>query len=142
LGLLLYFTWIERWLYMRLSPEVALERIYRRLYRLGRSLAGERTKAETAHEFMGKLVQAMDSILGHPPHSNYLSTAEQAVRYLTDMYQRSLFAHPAVDRVDVRNALTTWKGLRWRLLLTRLHMLIKNRFSRQYVRRSMSSVKP
>ncbi|HEX6035574.1 MAG TPA: transglutaminase-like domain-containing protein, partial [Anaerolineales bacterium] len=33
LGFLLYFTWIERWLYLRLSPEVAVERIYRRLYR-------------------------------------------------------------------------------------------------------------
>jgi transglutaminase-like putative cysteine protease len=141
LGLLLYFAWIERWLYLRLPPEVAVERIYRRLYRLGRPLAGERTKAETANEFRGKLIDAMDSMRGHSPYSNYLATSVQEVKYLTDMYQYSLFAHPTVNRVDVRNALPTWKGLRWRLLLARLHRVMKNFLSRQSLRRNRSSVK-
>ncbi|HLF72819.1 MAG TPA: transglutaminase domain-containing protein, partial [Anaerolineales bacterium] len=47
LSLLLYFTWIERWLYMRLAPATAVEKMYHQLYRLGRPLAGERTQAET-----------------------------------------------------------------------------------------------
>jgi hypothetical protein len=141
LGFLLYFTWIERWLYMRLSPEVAIERIYRRLYRLGRPLAGERTKAETAYEFMGKLIDAMDSIRGHSQYAKYLSMAEHAVKYLTDMYQRSIFAQQTVDKGDVRTAWITWKGLRWRLLLARLHMVIKNFLSRRYLRRAVSSLK-
>ena len=139
-GFLLYFTGVERWLYMRLSPEVAIERIYRRLYRLGRPLAGERTNAETAYEFMGKLTDAMDLIRGHSRYSIYLSKAEDAVKNLTDLYQRTLFAHQRVDKADVRNALTTWKHLRWRLLIARLHGMVQNRLSRRYLRRPVGSM--
>src|SRR5512138_98871 len=60
--LLLQVTIFERWMYLRLAPEVAIEKIYRRLYRLGRPLAGEYTRAETASEFMRKLIHGVDTL--------------------------------------------------------------------------------
>ena len=125
LGVLLYFTWIERWLYMRLPPETAVERIYLQLYRLGRPLAGERMKAETAYEFMRKLIDRINDIREHSRHAKYLSHVPHAVGYLTDLYQDTLFAHYTIDKDDVRKALTTWKHLRLRLLLARLHIYMK-----------------
>jgi hypothetical protein len=119
LGLLLYFTWIERWLYLRLAPAAAVEKIYRRLYRLGRPLAGERTRAETAHEFMRKLVSRMNSIRARSRFSTYLSRAGQDVAFLTDMYQSSLFARRTMNRHEVNAALQAWTHLRPRLFVAR-----------------------
>jgi hypothetical protein len=120
LGIALYFTWIERWLYLRLAPAMAVEKIYRRLYRLGRPLAGERTRAETAYEFMRKLLRKMDVIRARSRFSNYLMPVERDIELLTDLYQNSLFAHYTIDAQEVRTALSTWKHLRLRLWLARL----------------------
>jgi len=123
LGFLLYFRWIERWLYMRLEPAAAIEKVYRQLYRLGRPLAGEQAKAETAYEFMEKLIDKIRLIRGHSRTAKYLSRASQDVEYLTDTYQDSLFARHRIDKQDVRTAINTWKHLRLRLLLARLHLV-------------------
>jgi transglutaminase-like putative cysteine protease len=120
LSLLLYFTWIERWLYMRLAPAVAIEKIYRQLYRWGRPLAGERTTAETAHEFMGKFSDRIQSIERRSRFGRFLFRARHDVRLLTELYQDSLFAHYTLDAQASKTALDTWKYLRLRLLLARL----------------------
>jgi hypothetical protein len=59
---IIYFALIEKWLYLRLVPSRAIERMYRRLYRLGRPLAGERTRAETAYEFVNKLTNKVNKL--------------------------------------------------------------------------------
>jgi hypothetical protein len=120
LSLFLYFTWIERWLYMRLAPAVAIEKIYRQLYRWGRPLAGERTTAETAYEFMGKFIDRIQDIERHSRLGKFLFRTRQDVRLLTELYQDSLFAHYTLDAQASRTALDTWKDLRLRLLLARL----------------------
>jgi hypothetical protein len=128
LGLLLYFTLIERWLYLRLAPAVAVERIYRRLYRVGRPLAGERAQAETAFEFMQKLVDKINTIRERSRFSTYLISVQQDVQFLTGMYQDTLFADHTMNKDDTRTALNTWKHLRVRLHLARwnnaLHYVI------------------
>ena len=128
-GLLLYFTLIEHWIYMRLAPARAVERIYRRLYRMGRPLAGERTKAETAYEFMQKLRDKLNSIRAHSQHTRYLFRAGQAVQTLTDMYQDTLFAHHTINKNDAKIALNTWKDLRLRLLFARFYVSLRKLLS-------------
>ena len=125
LSLLFYFMWIERWLYMRLAPDAAIEKIYRRLYRLGRPLTGEPEKAETAHEFMAKLIQKLNRLTEVSQGRKYFSRASQDVDYLTGIYQDSLFADHVMDQQDVSTALHTWKHLRLRLLLARLYFVIR-----------------
>lgn len=117
LGLVLYFAWMERWLYLRLAPATAVEKTYRRLYRLGRRLAGERTRAETAHEFMEKLIHKIDLIKARTRSSNYLLHAQQDIRLLTGLYQDTLFAQHAIDRSDARTAFNAWRHLRLRLMV-------------------------
>jgi hypothetical protein len=121
-----YFTFIERWTYMRLAPAAAVEKIYRRLYRLGRPLVGERTKAETAYEFMRKLTGSIDATRERSRLANLFSTAHGDIEYLTDLYQDSLFADQMIFRDDARKALKAWKRLRLRLLLVRLMLRTGN----------------
>jgi hypothetical protein len=125
LACIFYFTLIERWWYMRLAPALAIERMYRRLYRLGRPLAGERTRAETAHEFMQKLVVAIDKVKDHSRFAKLFFSARQDVELLTDLYQDSLFNRTNIQKHEARRALKTWKHLRLRLLIARMSALLK-----------------
>jgi hypothetical protein len=105
--------------------------MYRRLYRWGRPLAGERTKAETAYEFMGKLIARIDTITGHSRFANDLFRTKRDVKHLTDLYQDTLFAHHILVRDDVSSALDTWKRLRSRLFFARLYVVAKTASSRR-----------
>ena len=132
LGSLLYFAWIESWLYLRLAPEMAVEKIYRRLYRLGRPLAGERTQSETAYEFMQKLIDNINRSRERSRFRKYLSSIQQDVQFLTDLYQDTLFAHHTIDKDDARTALSTWQHLRPRLLFTRFMNSLASRSKNLY----------
>jgi hypothetical protein len=131
-GFILYYTWIERWRYLRLAPAAAMEKIYRKLYRFGRPLAGERTKAETAYEFMQKLTQQINSISTRSRFAKLFRNAPQDIELLTELYQATLFAHTNIQKQDARKAVNTWKRLRLRLLLARLsnflhHVILRSR---------------
>lgn len=119
-GLTLYYVWIERWRYLRLAPAEAIERIYRKLYRFGRPLVGERTKAETAHEFMQKLIQKMNTISAHSRVAAMVHNAQRDIEALTDLYQDSLFAESNIQKQDIRKAVNAWKRLRLKLFIARL----------------------
>ena len=133
--LLLYFTLIEQWLYMRLAPALAIEKVYRRLYRLGRPLAGERARAETAYEFMQKLLSEIDRIGQGSRSKKLFSSVQKDIELLTDMYQDTLFSRNELQKNDARIALNTWKHLRLRLMVARmwarpLHVTLRKRSSR------------
>jgi transglutaminase-like putative cysteine protease len=130
LAYVMYFAWIEPWLYLRLTPATAVEKIYRQLYRLGRPLAGERMKAETAYEFMEKLIAEINRIRERSRFSSYLIHAQQDVQYLTDIYQATLFAHRTIEKNDIRTALNTWRRLRLRFWMARLHVSIQRALNR------------
>ena len=127
---LIYFTLIERWLYLRLAPATAIEKIYRNLYRSGRTLAGERTKAETAHEFMQKLVHKMNTLGERSPFTKLFISTQQDIELLTELYQATLFTHHKIQKKEARTAWDTWKRLRLRLWLAHLNVLAKERLSR------------
>ena len=122
----LYFTVIERWWFMRLAPAMAIERVYRRLYRLGRPLAGERTRAETAFEFMQKLLSKVDRLGKGSRFTKLFSSVQKDVELLTDLYQRTLFTRNDIQKHDVRIALNTWKHLRLRLMIARISAFTKH----------------
>ncbi|HET6821397.1 MAG TPA: transglutaminase domain-containing protein, partial [Anaerolineales bacterium] len=129
IALVLYFLWIEPWLYMRMPPATAVEKMYRQLYRLGRSLAGERTKAETAYEFTEKLITQINTIRERSRFTAYLFHIRRDVKSLTDIYQDSMFAPQIMNKNNVRTALNTWKQLRLRLLAARIHVSMQRIFS-------------
>jgi transglutaminase-like putative cysteine protease len=126
LFLFLYYALIERWQYLRLAPSLAIEKIYRKLYRQGRSLAGERTRAETANEFMLKLMSQMDTLRQGRVLKKYLVNAQNDIELLTDLYQGTLFSQKDIQKNDTRKALKAWKHLRLRLLIARLSSYFDN----------------
>jgi transglutaminase-like putative cysteine protease len=120
LFLFLYYVIIERWHYLRLAPALAIEKIYRKLYRQGRSLAGERTKAETANEFMQKLLSKLDSVRKGSALKKSMFSAQNDIKLLTNLYQATLFSQSNIQKNDTRKALKAWKHLRLRLLIARM----------------------
>lgn len=127
-GFLLYFSLIERWWYLRLEPASAITKMYQRLYRLGRPLAGERARAETASEFMQKLVHGIEHVQQRSRFSKLLSGTRQDIELLTDLYQDALFSDNAVRKHEARQALSAWKHLRVRLLIARGNALLRKNF--------------
>ena len=119
LSLLLYFAVIEPWRYLRLEPVLAIEKIYRNLYRQGRSLAGKWTPAETAYEFEQKLIHCMEAIGKESIYPKFLLSAQQEVESLTRLYQATLFSKNHLQRHDVKKSFKIWKHLRIRLLIAR-----------------------
>ena len=126
LFLFIYYTWIERWHYLRLTPAAAVEKIYRKLYRQGRSLAGERTRAETAFEFKQKLVDHMNSIEKYSNRISVPLSSQNDIEVLTDLYQATLFSQNSIYKNDVRQALKAWKHLRLWLLIARMNAFFMN----------------
>jgi hypothetical protein len=124
LFLFLYYGIIERWQYLRLTPALAIEKIYRKLYRQGRSLAGERTRAETAYEFMQKLNEKMDAIRKGSTFQKSMLRAQNNIELLTDLYQATLFRQSDLQKTDTVKALKTWKHLRLRLLIARINVFV------------------
>jgi transglutaminase-like putative cysteine protease len=122
---LLYFILIEQWLYMRLAPALAIERVYRRLYRLGRPLAGERALAETAYEFMRKLLSEIDRMRQDSRFTKLFSSVQKDIELLTDLYQDTLFSHKELQKNDARIALKIWKHLRLRLMVARINVIAR-----------------
>ena len=111
---------------MRLAPTIAIERVYRRLYRLGRPLAGEHTRAETAYEFMRKLLSEIDRLGGHSRFRKLFSNVQKDIELLTDLYQDTLFSRNDIQKNDVRRALNTWKHLRLRLMVARISVIARS----------------
>jgi transglutaminase-like putative cysteine protease len=126
---ILYFALIEKWIYLRLAPIPAIEKIYRRFYRLGRPLAGERTRAETAYEFITKLSNKVDVMSADSRFVKLLSVLQNEAITLANLYQSTLFVNRRPEKKDARLAWQSWKGLRWRLLLARILLFIASRKS-------------
>ena len=121
--LLFYFTLVERWWFMRLAPEIAIEGMYRRLYRLGRPLAGERARAETAREFTQRLIDKVLEIKERSRFRKLFSGARQDIELLTGLYQDMLFSRHSIHKNDSRRAFNTWKHLRLRLIIARINVI-------------------
>lgn len=150
LFLFLYYVIIERWQYMRLAPALAIEKIYRKLYRQGRSLAGERTRAETAYEFMQRLISKMDVIRQGSVLKKSMRSAQNNIELLTDLYQATLFSQSHIQKSDTKKALMAWKHLRLRLLIARMNAFVvhrilnkaKNLYQRFMSLRALSAKQP
>ena len=117
---LLYFTVIERWYYMRLSPEKAIERIYQRLYRFGRPLVGHRVGGETAFEFSNRLNNKLDEVQRRSGYTKIFYKIKNEIDGLTNIYYISLFSQQHTQKQDAVVAFNTWKRLRLRLIATRV----------------------
>jgi len=123
---ILYFGVIERWLYMRLLPATAIERIYRRFYRLGRGLVGARVGAETANEFSYSLANKIEKIKLQSGFAKFFANTKNDIDLLTNIYYVSLFSGRNTQKKDSISAFNLWKHLRLRLITA----WVTNRFNK------------
>jgi len=127
LFLILYYAFIDQIIFLRLAPTRAIELLYRRVYRLGRPLAGKSIRAETAHEFADGLIRTVNSITDRSKSNKALFGVQNDVRQLTDLYYASLFSTHITHKTDVRIAFSTWKRLRRSLFIAKILRWILNR---------------
>jgi recombinational DNA repair protein (RecF pathway) len=98
-----------------------VEILYKRLYRAGRSLAGEWTRAETAYEFTSKLMHRLSEIGSRLNRERFAQQTRNDVQRLTDLYQSSLFGRHTTQTDDVLTALQLWKHVRFNLFIARMN---------------------
>jgi len=124
--LFLYYAVLERIIFMTLKPQAAIEKLFQRYYRLGRPLAGELQRAETAYEFTNKLIFKLEDVY-IDSNSSLLINARTVLMQFTKIHQLSLFSNHNVNKDDIRLAFQYWKQLRRYLILSR----IRNFFQRK-----------
>jgi len=116
---ILYFATFERILILRRAPASAIAFLYRRYYRIGRPLAGTRTRAETATEFTYKLIHKIDESYRDSKRLQPPAFFNRDARKLTSLYLLSVFSNHTINKGDAKEAFTLWKRLRRQILLTR-----------------------
>jgi transglutaminase-like putative cysteine protease len=118
--IVLYFAVIERFWILNRAPQSAIALLYRRYYRMGRPLAGVRTRAETAIEFTSRLLDSIEGIDVPARQSQRSTSIKENAWKLTTIYLLSLFSNHEIEKTDARNALALWRRLRLQLRLARL----------------------
>jgi len=125
ISMLIFFVFIERWSYLRLSPEIALDQIYQNFYRAGRPLAGEWNHAETSTEYMHKISNKLSIIKIDSRFVNICDRLINDANRLTRIYHLALFIEHKIDKSDVRTAWSIWIRLRRRLYLIRFLLFVR-----------------
>lgn len=126
-AVIIYYAMIERWLYLRLTPERAIEGIYQKFYLAGRSIAGEWEHAETSLEFLYKVVNRISIIRQQPQLRPLYKKLEVNAALLTNLYHRTLFVDHQTNKIDARNAWNTWTKLRVQIYIVRTFLSIRRR---------------
>lgn len=103
LGLILLFFLLESWLLNQVSPTAALRWMVRAIYRQGARLTGAPVPGQTASEFTEKL-------------QNAFIEPDPRLNLLTGLYLQGLFSPQPPQKVEIRQAIKAWRGLRWKLL--------------------------
>lgn len=118
----LYFSLLERFWILNRAPASSVAYLFRRYYRMGRSLAGERTPAETAYEFTSRLTHRMDEIRRSSKYVKPSSTFEEQAQQFTNTYLLSLFSNHPLEKNDANQAFELWKRLRGQLWIARFNL--------------------
>jgi len=115
------WVWSDELRLRRATPEQGIQRIYRRLYRLGRRIMTPSRLVATPHEFSASLLDQIRDLAG----SDDLQAVGGATRELTEIYTRLLYS-PYAPTVGMQlRAIESWHRLRWKLRI----VVIRNIFS-------------
>jgi transglutaminase-like putative cysteine protease len=128
----LYFSILERFWILSRAPTSAVAILYQRYYRLGRPLAGTRTRAETASEFTSRLIHAVEENDVRAIRIKSSQSIKEDAQQLTSIYLLSLFSNHRVEKEDAGNAFMLWRRLRLKLWMARLQNYLsklKDRFA-------------
>ena len=134
----LYFAVLERFWILNRVPTSAVAILYRRYYRIGRPLAGIRTRAETASEFTYKLIHNIEHIDICARHEKPSKSIREDAQQLTDIYLLSLFSNHRIEKKDAGKAFNLWRRLRvilWKARLQNYLSQFRNHIARMGLER-------
>lgn len=109
----------------RMSPALAVEMLYQRLYRHGRRLAVPVEVGSTPHEFAAGLAGRVLELAPDRRQEPEVSFVIRELRWLTDLYVRGLYSPHAPRAVEQTRAIRAWRRLRRQLWLAWLRQLTK-----------------
>ncbi len=88
---------------------------------MGRPLAGEYTRAETASEFTSKLIHSIKEVDGRFTGTGNSKSIKENAQQFTTLYLLSLFSNHIVDKKDAGIAFILWRRLRLQLWMAKLY---------------------
>ncbi|HSG43074.1 MAG TPA: transglutaminase domain-containing protein, partial [Anaerolineales bacterium] len=127
-----YFLFIEKWIYLRLPSEAAIEKIYQNFYLVGRPIAGEWTHAETSSEYLSKLLYGLNEHRDLSKSDKLFASIKYNASALTDLYHTALFIDKRINKNDMHNAWSLWVQLRRHLYVVKLMTLIMGNNKRKH----------
>lgn len=118
-ALVIFLAWVasEPWRLGLLSPQQALEGIYRRMYRSGKGLGVSASPGSTPAEFSSALRQFLRQ-------ERLLNEDGAEVEEITGLYTTSLYSPRQPGRLEQMHALQLWSRLHWRLRFAKLSRLL------------------
>ena len=114
-------------MYLRLTPESAIDKIYQRFYYVGRPIAGKWTYAETSSEYLHKLITSLNEHIDLSKYEKLFANIKDNATALTDLYHATLFVDMQINKKDARNSWTVWAQLRRQLYTAKLILFFTNK---------------
>lgn len=112
----------DAWRLRRLPPAAAVARLYERLQRAGNWLAVSTTAGDTPYEFSAALAERLSGLAQAGRWQGFLAPTGLEAQGLAGLYVRTAYSAHRPDPVDQRQAIQTWRRLRWRLGLAWVHL--------------------
>lgn len=124
----------DNWLLARPDPTTTMTRLYRRLQQYGSRLAVSAAPGATPYEFGEALISQIAPLTSHLLTSNLpnlnplalLTPAAPEIERLIALYVNAVYSAQSPSSVDQRQAIQTWRRLRWRLWLAWMSLKVEN----------------
>lgn len=110
---------VDNWRLRRMPPHSTVATLYRRLYRGGRWLAVSVQPGDTPFEYLASFVERVEELAHDRLKEAILAPAAPEARWLIGLYVRTCYGPHTPDTNDQRQAMRTWRRLKWRLRLAR-----------------------
>ncbi len=116
-----YASWYvtESWRIRREQPGRLVVALFKRVYRYGRRLGVQARRGDTPSEYGLRLGSRVEQFAAKNPMKIFLSRARLEIERLVALYNSVIYSPHPVTREEGQSALDAWKGLRWRLWLSR-----------------------
>ncbi len=120
-GLFIWMVWIGiDWFRLnQLSPQLAVQDIYRRMFRQGEILRVPIYAGITPYEFKASFTSLLEAFSSGRPWGRFVSPAAADVQKIADIYSQSIYSAIPPGSGEKQLTIHAWRRLRARLLLAR-----------------------
>jgi transglutaminase-like putative cysteine protease len=110
----------DRWRLRSISPRMAVEAIFRRLYRSGRRLGVPGSRGETPNQFTSALQARLQALAYSKANWVISPLLGEGIKTLNELYNETMYSQRPVGENEREQAIHLWKKIGWRLWLAQL----------------------